>query len=242
MFKKWIPLATITAVSLTVQSGQAQMRGGVRGPSPVAPVQHEAALLKPFAPQPSPQVRYYGSYGSVSPASVYPSYPGNRPPDFITPNYQHDYFGTFPYYDNYYYFYNVPELSPHTIQDPAYPELTDGSPPLGQAVSKPVTSSSSVSVASPEPAPASISPTTRFSVALPAGAEVWFDGTKVPGTGTTRAFQTPPLTPGQRYSYDVRARWPERGRDVEQTKRVTFFAGEKIRLEFEPSPAESQSR
>jgi uncharacterized protein (TIGR03000 family) len=72
----------------------------------------------------------------------------------------------------------------------------------------------------------------RVTVRLPSGAELWFDGVKVPSTGPVRAFHSPALTPGRLYDYDVKARWGEDGRDVTQTQRVTIAAGSDVQVEF----------
>ena len=46
-----------------------------------------------------------------------------------------------------------------------------------------------------------------IGVRVPANAVVWFNGDRTSQTGDFREFQTPPLTPGQEFSYDVRAQW-----------------------------------
>jgi len=72
-------------------------------------------------------------------------------------------------------------------------------------------------------------------VAVPADAEVWLDGTKTTSTGALREFTSPTLTPGQRYTYQVRARWHENGHEVTQTQKVTVSAGADVTIRF---PAE----
>jgi uncharacterized protein (TIGR03000 family) len=64
------------------------------------------------------------------------------------------------------------------------------------------------------------------------GAEIWFDGTRTTQTGPDREFVSPPLSPEHSYSYDVRVRWSERGREIDQTRHVTFYAGDRILLDF----------
>ena len=56
------------------------------------------------------------------------------------------------------------------------------------------------------------------------GAEVWFNGTPTTSTGPARQFASPPLTPGTRYSYDIRATWNENGREVTQTQQGIAFS------------------
>jgi len=72
----------------------------------------------------------------------------------------------------------------------------------------------------------------RVSVTLPAGAELWFDGSKTSSTGTTREFESPPLKAGRQYKYEIRARWDDRGNAVTQTQEVTVTAGARVRLDF----------
>jgi uncharacterized protein (TIGR03000 family) len=63
-------------------------------------------------------------------------------------------------------------------------------------------------------------------------AEVWFGDHKTSQTGTTRQFVTPPLTPGQTYTYDVRATWMDNGQPVTQTRQVRVEAGKTSMVSF----------
>jgi uncharacterized protein (TIGR03000 family) len=78
--------------------------------------------------------------------------------------------------------------------------------------------------------------TTKVTIKVPADAQVWFDGAPTKSTGTSREFQTPPLTHGRQYSYEVRARWNENGREVTQTQYVHFTAGAPVEVDFRPPP------
>jgi uncharacterized protein (TIGR03000 family) len=71
-----------------------------------------------------------------------------------------------------------------------------------------------------------------MTVIVPADAEVFFDGSPTTQTGTERVFASPPLTPGARYSYSIRARWTADGRPVEQTRAVPVTAGAQVRVDF----------
>jgi uncharacterized protein (TIGR03000 family) len=73
-----------------------------------------------------------------------------------------------------------------------------------------------------------------MNVKVPAGAEIWFEGSKTGQTGTTRTFVSPPLEPGRGFTYDVRARWTENGKEVDQTRQVHVRAGEKVDVDFGP--------
>jgi uncharacterized protein (TIGR03000 family) len=76
----------------------------------------------------------------------------------------------------------------------------------------------------------------NLTVTVPADAELWFDGTKTVSTGPVRLFHSPPLEPGRRYTYDIRARWQEDGRDVTQTQTVPVTAGADHNVSF-PLPS-----
>ncbi|HEY7424470.1 MAG TPA: TIGR03000 domain-containing protein [Gemmataceae bacterium] len=57
-------------------------------------------------------------------------------------------------------------------------------------------------------------------VIVPENAELWFNGAKTSRTGPQREFVSPPLTPGKSYTYEVKARWMQDGKPVEQTRNV----------------------
>jgi uncharacterized protein (TIGR03000 family) len=81
----------------------------------------------------------------------------------------------------------------------------------------------------------------HLDVRVPADAELWVDGKKTTQTGTARTFSTPDLKPGQDYAYEMRADWQDRDRKITQTRRVTFHAGENVKVDFtKPPPAEKR--
>ena len=77
-------------------------------------------------------------------------------------------------------------------------------------------------------------PDTRvyLTVRVPTDAEVWFGGQKTHQTGAVRRFVSPPLTPGQDYNYEVRARWTEAGEEVVQARRLVVSAGSRKVVDF----------
>lgn len=83
------------------------------------------------------------------------------------------------------------------------------------------------------------STTAQLIVQVPAEAEVWLEGAKTRQPGALRHFVTPPLTPSDDYSYEIRARWRDEGREVEQTQKVVIRAGERVRVRF-PLPPERE--
>jgi uncharacterized protein (TIGR03000 family) len=74
--------------------------------------------------------------------------------------------------------------------------------------------------------------TATINVQVPADAELWFEGEKTNQTGPNRLFRSPALEAGQNYSYDVKARWMENGKPVEQTRIVRVRAGEMSQVNF----------
>jgi uncharacterized protein (TIGR03000 family) len=109
---------------------------------------------------------------------------------------------------------------------PQYPTQAAGPPPGGSPLDVPLTPRALRAPESP-PEPAEI------EVRVPAGAEIWFDGEKTTLTGSVRRFRSPPLEPGQRYAYDVKARWSEGGKEVEQTQHVPVTAGAVQKVTFQ---------
>lgn len=81
-------------------------------------------------------------------------------------------------------------------------------------------------------------PSTRDSrtayvrVQVPADAEVWFEGQKTQQRGSDRLFVSPPLKADTNYTYDIRARWMDNGREVEQTRTVHVRAGTEKEVNF----------
>jgi len=70
---------------------------------------------------------------------------------------------------------------------------------------------------------------------VPKGAEIWVNGIKTKQTGESRYFFSPPLTPGEKYSYQMRLRWMKDGKPVEETQRILIQAGQTIRRDFTTS-------
>lgn len=86
-------------------------------------------------------------------------------------------------------------------------------------------------------APARASAAARpavFTLHVPPGALVRFDGVDTDQNGLSRRFVTAPLTPGREYSYELSVTWIEGSRAVERKRHVTFWAGEHLTLDFGP--------
>jgi uncharacterized protein (TIGR03000 family) len=70
---------------------------------------------------------------------------------------------------------------------------------------------------------------------LPADADIWFEDLRLPRNSTAeRRFVSPPLTPGQNYTYHVWVNWAEGGHRAEQALTVRVGAGDTFRLDLRP--------
>jgi len=72
----------------------------------------------------------------------------------------------------------------------------------------------------------------QLTVNVPADAQVWFEDQLTTATGAARHFDSPPLVPGSRYIYDIKARWNDHGREVTQEQQVEVSAGDHIDVRF----------
>jgi uncharacterized protein (TIGR03000 family) len=80
--------------------------------------------------------------------------------------------------------------------------------------------------------PAVADTTVAFDLRVPVDAEVWFNDSKTEQTGAFRQFVSPRLTPKQAGLYDVRCRWQQNGRQLEQTRHVSVHAGERVAIKL----------
>jgi uncharacterized protein (TIGR03000 family) len=89
----------------------------------------------------------------------------------------------------------------------------------------------------PVQAPAPSTVTTRMTITMPAyDAELEVDGRAIPGSGTARTFETPPLAANRRYQYNVVAKWaPNTYTNISRTKVVSFRAGEHLNINLSAS-------
>jgi uncharacterized protein (TIGR03000 family) len=80
----------------------------------------------------------------------------------------------------------------------------------------------------------------HMRVMLPASdAEVWFEGQQTQQTGTERDFDSPELMPGKPFIYEIRAHWKDGGRETDQTRKLTVYAGQWLLVDFtRPPPPE----
>lgn len=71
-----------------------------------------------------------------------------------------------------------------------------------------------------------------FNVKVPPQAEVWINGDKTSRTGSQREFISNGLIPGRTYTYEIRARWTENGKEVERTRKIKVQGGERRTVDF----------
>jgi uncharacterized protein (TIGR03000 family) len=92
--------------------------------------------------------------------------------------------------------------------------------------------------------PAASSPdAAMITVEVPdSNAQVWFDGDRTNQTGTVRTFESPRLDRGAEYSYKVRVRWEHDGKPVDQTRTVSFHAGDHKVVDFHQGMTDEGSR
>jgi uncharacterized protein (TIGR03000 family) len=81
-----------------------------------------------------------------------------------------------------------------------------------------------------------------IKVKVPRDAEIWFGRFKTTQTGSERRFITPSLQPNRDFSYEVRARWMEGDRPVDQTRKVTVHASQQLTVDFTIPPAGTNAR
>jgi uncharacterized protein (TIGR03000 family) len=72
----------------------------------------------------------------------------------------------------------------------------------------------------------------EITVLVPADAEVFFDGEATTQKGSERRFNTPLLEVGPKYHYEVRARWKQDGKAVDQTRKVEVTGGASVKVDF----------
>jgi uncharacterized protein (TIGR03000 family) len=98
-------------------------------------------------------------------------------------------------------------------------------------------------VTAPTVAPDAASGRATVDVHVPASAQVWFDDSATKQTGADRQYVSPPLTPGQNFTYDVRARWIDNGHVTDLTRTITVHANSVNSVDFtQPAPAATASK
>jgi uncharacterized protein (TIGR03000 family) len=140
------------------------------------------------------------------------------------------YWGGYPYYGGYWGGYYTPYASYYTPY--YYPETWTPNYMYPVTAVTPAAYQSYYPSDSVVPA-SNTTNTATVTLTVPSPtAEVWFGDHKTSQTGTTRQFVTPPLTPGQTFTYDIRATWMDNGQPVTQTRQVRVEAGKASMVDF----------
>jgi uncharacterized protein (TIGR03000 family) len=88
------------------------------------------------------------------------------------------------------------------------------------------------------PEPMGADNVARFQISAPsADAEVWLNGVRTKQTGNFQCYTTPVMEPGQKYAYDIKARWTENGKSVEVTRTVYIKATEQLHVDLSEGPS-----
>jgi uncharacterized protein (TIGR03000 family) len=184
----------------------------------------------------------YGSYGGGyhQGYSGYRSYNHSYSPYRRYYNYGHKYrFGYgYPYYDSYglypdygSYYGSYPDSSSYPDSDydayPYYDSILYTPPASSSGPSGP-----SADIGQPVVSSTPSDTTAHVTVKVPADAEVWLEGKKTTSTGSVREFQSPPLEAGYEYTYTLRARWLQNGKEITQTQEVGVSAGAHVNVDF----------
>lgn len=72
-------------------------------------------------------------------------------------------------------------------------------------------------------------------IKLPEKARLIIEGHETRQTGPQRQFETPPLTPGQKFAYNLEAIWTEDGKEVVRKRQVVVEAGARVEVEVAAS-------
>jgi uncharacterized protein (TIGR03000 family) len=76
------------------------------------------------------------------------------------------------------------------------------------------------------------------TVRLPStDADVWFEDYRTNQRGIERVFESAPLAPGS-YSYRIRAKWQQDGKDMEETRTIRVQPGQRRVVDFSRSKSE----
>jgi uncharacterized protein (TIGR03000 family) len=122
--------------------------------------------------------------------------------------------------------YGVPYDSGYNAPDYGYaPDYSAAAPYYAAPQGSPTPSVYNVPDGSAGGAAATQDPIAHIMVKVPTDAEVWFGQSKTSQTGAQREFVSPALTAGQNYTYDIKARWTEGGKEVVQTRQIEISSG-----------------
>jgi uncharacterized protein (TIGR03000 family) len=215
-------LLGLAVAGLVPAASQAQVGVG-RG------VRAGVAPARPYAAPASVPGRYSGAYGPDRFPSNYPGWHRGRyystwPGNYLGVN-------TYPFSR-----YGAPAgaaAAPYYETEVSYSGPVNPAPPVPAYADVPEGASA---------LPAADANAAHVRVRVPADARVWLNDTAMTATGRERSFVSPALDPGTEYTYQVRARWLDNGREVNRTQEVTVRAGGTAEVDFTAAPARRAPR
>ena len=79
-----------------------------------------------------------------------------------------------------------------------------------------------------------------IDVVIPPRAEITFENERTTQTGSRRLFISPPIRAGQNYTYHIKAKWTENGREVTRSRTVPVHAGERVMVDLTSTSTEDR--
>ena len=79
-----------------------------------------------------------------------------------------------------------------------------------------------------------------IDVVIPPRAEITFENERTTQTGSRRLFISPPIRAGQNYTYHIKAKWTENGREVIRSRTVPVHAGERVMVDLTSTSTEDR--
>jgi uncharacterized protein (TIGR03000 family) len=105
--------------------------------------------------------------------------------------------------------------------------------PRGQPLSVSVNPPSVAVVQAPTVVNSAGQPCMRVIVRVPdPDAEVWIDNKATTQKGAERLFESPPLPVGQRYRYELVARWTVNGQEKAESRTINGEVGQTVAVDF----------
>ncbi len=77
--------------------------------------------------------------------------------------------------------------------------------------------------------------TAHITLKVPADADIRFNGQKTRSMGAVREYDSPPLSPGYDYTYQLQATWKQGGRTITQSREVSVTRGSRVTVTFPQS-------
>jgi len=185
---------------------------------------------------------YYGGWGNNYYSPYYGGYSGWGYPSYGYGSYGRGYYPSYGY-SNYGYYPNMANYVTPGYQYGYSPNYSYGStysstPSLSYGTD--VTQSQNISPASYQSFYSGPSnDVVRLRVLVPTpDTRVWIEDSPTKETGVDRIFESPRLEPGRTYTYHLKARWMENGREVTKDREVKVEPGKETTVRFSSTDTE----